>query len=121
MLEKSIVDDVAHRRAAASNDRHVEEADHDVVRPTRSEKIESRFAGKDLGTYRGTLLQAFADYEIAVHEEEKNIDLKRQNIVGRTPSSSPCTRARGCRQKLKGTIEQVRYDSAQEQRIAEQA
>lgn len=120
-LEKSIADDVAHRVAAIKNVRHQEEADHDIVKPTRAEKIERDFAGKDLGGFRGMLLPAFADYEIAVHEEEKNIDLNRQNIVGAHPVLVSVHTREGMQQKLKGAIEQVRYDSAQEQRIAVQA
>ncbi len=89
--------------------------------PPAPRQIEKQFAGKDLGAYRGTLLQPFADYEIAVHEEEKNIDLKRQNIVGEHPVLVSVHTREGMQAKLKGAIEQVRYDSAQEQRIAVQA
>jgi cobalt-zinc-cadmium efflux system membrane fusion protein len=120
-LEKCIAGDVAHRSEAASDDRHKEEADHDVKKPTRSQQIEKQFAGKELGAYRGILLPPFSDYEIAVHEEEKNIDLNHQNIVGAHPVLVSVHTREGMQQKLKGAIEQVRYDSAQEQRIAVQA
>jgi RND family efflux transporter MFP subunit len=89
--------------------------------PARSEAIEMRFAGKDLGAYRGLLLQAFADYEIAVHEEEKNVDLQRRNIVGAHPVVVARHTREGMQAKLTGAIEQAGYDSAQEQRMAIQA
>ena len=55
------------------NIHHDAQADHESKEPaTTPRTIERRFADKELGAYRGTLLQAFADYEIAVHEEEKN-------------------------------------------------
>ncbi len=126
-LEKGIAEDVANRHKAGRPGMfsHNEEADHDVIKgparaPIRSHR-DPAFAGKDLGGYRGMLLPAFADYEIAVHEEEKNIDLNRQNIVGAHPVLVSVHTREGMQQKLKGTIEQVRYDSAQEQRIAVQA
>jgi multidrug efflux pump subunit AcrA (membrane-fusion protein) len=120
-LEKGIAEDIANRHKAAGKDHHDEEADHQKGTPARSEAIEIKFAGKDLGTYRGTLLQAFADYEIAVHEEEKNIDLQRKTIVGAHPVVVARHTREGVQEKLKGAIEQVRYDAAQEQRIAVQA
>ena len=47
--------------------------------------IEKRFADKQLGAYRGTLLQALAEFDIAAHEEEKTASLRRQKIVGEHP------------------------------------
>jgi multidrug efflux pump subunit AcrA (membrane-fusion protein) len=120
-LEKGIAEDIANRHKDVGKDRHDEEAEHGKGRPARTEAIEMRFAGKDLGAYRGTLLQAFADYEIAVHEEEKNVDLQRQNIVGAHPVVVARHTREGMQAKLTGAIEQVRYDSAQEQRVADQA
>src|SRR5262249_32565361 len=121
-LEKGIAEDIANRHNDAGQDRHNEEAQHRQGRPpARGEAIEIRFAGKDLGAYRGMLLQAFADYEIAVHEEEKNVDLQRQRIVGEHPVVVARHTREGMQAKLTGVIEQVRYDSTQEQRVADQA
>ncbi len=120
-LMKGIAEDVANRHKETGKDRHDEEAQHGEGRPARTEAIEMRFAGKELGAYRGTLLQAFADYEIAVHEEEKNLSLQRQNIVGAHPVVVARHTREGMQAKLTGAIEQVRYDSAQEQRMADQA
>jgi cobalt-zinc-cadmium efflux system membrane fusion protein len=120
-LEKGITEDVANRHKDVGKDRHDEEGEHGKGLPARTEAIEMRFAGKELGAYRGTLLQAFADYEISVHEEEKNLSLQRQNIVGAHPVVVARHTREGMQAKLTGAIEQVRYDSAQEQRVADQA
>lgn len=120
-LEKSIAEDVANRHKPVAKDRHDEEEEHARGLPARTEAIEMRFAGKDLGAYRGTLLQAFADYEIAVHEEEKNVDLQRQRIVGAHPVVVARHTREGVQARLTGAIEQARYDSAQERRMADQA
>ncbi len=120
-LEKGIAEDTANRHRSNSGDHHNEEAQHQVGAPARAEAIEIQFAGKNLGSYRGTLLQAFAEYEIAVHEEEKNIDLQRQDIYGAHLVVLARHTREGLQQKLKGTMEQVKYDSAQERRMADQA
>lgn len=120
-LEKSIAEDLANRHRNAGKDPHDEEAEHEKGSPARSESIEIHFAGKDLGAYRGMLLQAFADYEIAVHEEEKNVELQRKGIVQGHPVVVARHTREGMQAKLSGTIEQVRYDAAQEQRLADQA
>ncbi len=121
-LEKAIIEDVANRhKPTPTSDRHDEEAMHAEGTPARAEVLEIRFAGKNLGAYRGTLLQSFADYEIAVHEEEKNIDLQRREIFGEHQVVVARHTREGMQEKLKGTIEQVRYDSAQERRLATQA
>ncbi len=120
-LKKGIAEDIANRHEAAGKDRHDEEADHAKGRPARSEAIEIRFAGKDLGAYRGTLLKAFADYEIAVHEEEKNVDLQHKAILGAHPVVVSRHTREGMQAELTGAIEEVRFKSAQERRVAVQA
>jgi membrane fusion protein, heavy metal efflux system len=121
-LQHDIADDLDNRHQLDRKERHDLDAEHKIGAPvTRAEKIEKFFANKNLGIYRGTLLQPFADYEIAVHEEEKNFDLRSKNIVGEHPFVLAQHTREGMQAKLTGTIEQVRYDSAQEQRIADQA
>ena len=83
--------------------------------------IEKRFADKQLGAYRGTLLQALAEYDIAAHEEEKTASLKSQKIVGEHPMIVALHTRQGMQAKLQAAIEQVRYDAAQENRLAIQA
>jgi RND family efflux transporter MFP subunit len=86
-----------------------------------STALEKRFADKQLGAYRGTLLQAYAEYDIAAHEEEKTASLKSQNIVGVHPMIVALHTRQGVQAKLEAAIEQVRFDAAQEKRLADQA
>jgi multidrug efflux pump subunit AcrA (membrane-fusion protein) len=120
-LTKNIAEDVENRHKAPPKDRHDEEAEHGKGRPVRLEAIEIRFAGKDLGAYRGTLLKAFADYEIAVHEEEKNVYLQGKGIVQGHPVIVSRHTREGMQAELTSAIEDSRYKSAQERRVAVQA
>ena len=82
--------------------------------------IEKQFADKQLGTYRGTLLQAYAEFDIASHEEQKTAHLRMQNIVGEHPALVARHTREGIQAKLEAAIEQVRFDAAQEKRVADQ-
>lgn len=82
--------------------------------------IEREFADKQLGTYRGTLLQAYAEFDIASHEEQKTAHLRMQDIVGEHPALVARHTREGIQAKLEAAIEQVRFDAAQEKRIADQ-
>jgi cobalt-zinc-cadmium efflux system membrane fusion protein len=82
--------------------------------------IEKQFAEKQLGTYRGTLLQAYAEFDIASHEEQKTAHLRLQNIVGEHPALVARHTREGIQAKLEAAIEQVRFDAAQEKRVADQ-
>jgi RND family efflux transporter MFP subunit len=110
------------RRSEAVDDEH-----HDARPPHEERKrddtaaIERRFADKQLGVYRGTLLQALAEYDIAAHEEEKTSSLKSQNILGVHPMILALHTRQGVQAKLEGAMEQVRWDAAQEKRLADQA
>jgi cobalt-zinc-cadmium efflux system membrane fusion protein len=82
--------------------------------------IEKQFADKQLGTYRGTLLQAYAEFDIASHEEQKTAHLRLKNIVGEHPALVARHTREGIQAKLEAAIEQVRFDGAQEKRVADQ-
>ena len=82
--------------------------------------IEKQFADKQLGAYRGTLLQAYAEFDIASHEEQKTASLRSQNIVGEHPALVARHTREGIQAKLEAAIEQVRFDAAQEKRLADQ-
>jgi membrane fusion protein, heavy metal efflux system len=87
---------------------------------TDARLIERQFADKQLGTYRGTLLQAYAEFDIASHEEQKTAHLRMQNIVGEHPALVARHTREGIQAKLEAAIEQVRFDAAQEKRVADQ-
>jgi multidrug efflux pump subunit AcrA (membrane-fusion protein) len=53
---------------------------------TSAAALEKQFADRPLGSNRAVLLQAYSEYEIAAHEEEKQRDLLRQKIVGEHPA-----------------------------------
>jgi membrane fusion protein, heavy metal efflux system len=120
---------INERRAAVSDDEeHTDTPGHDhgkgsVVpagKGTGARLIEKKFADKLLGAYRGTLLQPYAEFDIASHEEQKTVSLRRQNIVGEHPALVARHTREGIQAKLEAAIEQVRFDAAQEKRLADQ-
>jgi RND family efflux transporter MFP subunit len=82
--------------------------------------IEKEFADKPLGSYRGSLLQAYAEYDIAAHEEEKTAGLRRQEVIGEHPAVVALHTRQGLQAKLYATIEQAKFDAAQGKRLADQ-
>ncbi len=110
------------RRSADVVDRHDDAKHAHEERPRDDAKtIEKQFADKQLGAYRGTLLQALADYDIAAHEEEKTSKLKQQQYLGEHPVLMARHTRQGVQGKLEGAMEQVAFDAAQENRLANQA
>jgi RND family efflux transporter MFP subunit len=115
------------RRRVNQRRQVVAEQEHDTLslsepgKPNDAEVIEKQFADKQLGSYRGTLLQAYADYLIASHEEVKTAMLHSQNILGVHPALVARHTREGMQAKLEAAIEQVRFDAAQEKRLADQA
>ncbi len=118
---------ISERRSAASDDEHVDQPPQQHAKtPVRSSStdarvIEKKFAGKQLGTYRGTLLQPYAEFDIASHEEQKQAYLLSKDIVGEHPALVARHTREGIQAKLEASIEQVQFDAAQEQRLALQA
>lgn len=82
--------------------------------------LEKQFAAKPLGTDRALLLSSYADWQIAVHEEEKQTDLYRQKIVGEHMASLALHTREGSQAKFEAALEQVRYDADRQRRIADQ-
>lgn len=106
------------RSAIPDDDEHTESVSPEVAKRTDTRVIEKQFADKQLGTYRGTLLQAYADFDIACHEEQKTASLRGSNIMGEhIPLVARHTRE-GVEAKLESTIEQARFDAPQLERLA---
>ena len=82
--------------------------------------IAKEFGDKPLGMYRGSLLQAYAEFDIAAHEEEKTAGLRSEDIIGEHPAVVARHTREGLQAKLYATIEQVKFDAAQEKRLADQ-
>jgi cobalt-zinc-cadmium efflux system membrane fusion protein len=87
---------------------------------TDAQAIEKDFAGKQLGAYRGTLLQAYAEFDIASHEEQKTASLRSLDIVGEHPALVARHTREGVQAKLEAAIQKVEFDAAQEKRLADQ-
>ena len=86
--------------------------------PTR--KLEELFRDKLLGTFRGDLLGTYAEFEIASHEEEKQAELFKNNLVGEHPVFLSKHTRELKQAKFEASLEVVRFDASQQARIADQ-
>src|SRR5262249_11942677 len=62
---------IRRRSEDVADEHHEAQGVHEERKRDDIAAIERRFADRQLGAYRGTLLQALAEYDIAAHEEEK--------------------------------------------------
>ena len=72
----------------------------EIRKGTDPAAIEKEFADKPLGSYRGSLLQAYAEFDIAAHEEEKTAGLRSQEIIGEHPAVVALHTRQGLQAKL---------------------
>ena len=86
--------------------------------PTR--QLEESFRDKLLGTFRGDLLGSYAEFDIAAHEEEKQGELFKKNLVGEHPVFVAKHSREAKQARFEASLEQVRFDASQQARIAEQ-
>jgi len=86
-----------------------------------AQELAKPFAGKSLGTARGTLVSAWAELELASHEYDKMSDLNKKKIIGEHPVFVAEHTREGAEAKFSGTLEQVRFDVSQQDRVARQA
>jgi cobalt-zinc-cadmium efflux system membrane fusion protein len=91
-----------------------------LKKSTPSKEIEARFADKPLGSSRQTLLTAYAEFDIATHEEEKQVDLNKQKIVGEHPMLLAIHARESSQAKFEAALEQVKFDAAQQRRVTDQ-
>ena len=87
---------------------------------TPATTLAREFAEKPLGASRGTLLAAYTEMEIASHEAEKMVDLNKKKVVGEHPVFLAQHTFEGTQAKFEAALEQVRFDVAQQDRIAKQ-
>ena len=85
-----------------------------------AQKLAKPFADKVLGAARGTLLSAFAELEIAAHEQEKQTDLKARGITGEHLLFVAQHTREGAQAKFDAALKTVGFQVAQEDRIARQ-
>ncbi len=117
-LQKALV---LRRGGASDDDSHVEVPTVEILKKTDTRVIEKQFAGKPLGAYRGTLLQAYAEFDMASHEEQKTAMLRNETVMGEHPAVIARHTREGLQAKLEAAIEVARFDAAQEKRLADQA
>ena len=83
--------------------------------------IEKQFANRSLGSYRKDLLMAYAKFDIAAHEEEKTLGLRKENIVGEHPVAVAVHNREAAQAEFEGVVEQSRFDANQQANIAARA
>ncbi|WZO98323.1 efflux RND transporter periplasmic adaptor subunit [Isosphaeraceae bacterium EP7] len=83
-------------------------------------ELEKTFADRPLGTNRAELLTAYANLEMATHEEQKQAELFKKNIVGEHPAFLAKHAREGTQAKFEASLEQIKFDAAQQKRLAEQ-
>ncbi len=86
-----------------------------------AQELAREFASKRLGTSRGTLLTAYAELEIAAHEQEKQTGLRADKITGEHLLFVAQHNREGAQARFDAALEQVRFDVSQQDRIARQS
>jgi RND family efflux transporter MFP subunit len=82
--------------------------------------LEKQFADRPLGANRARLLQAYSEFEIASHEESKQSYFLQRKIVGEHPAFLAMHTREGAQARFEAELEQVRFDAAQQKRVADQ-
>jgi membrane fusion protein, heavy metal efflux system len=114
------------RSAEVDDDEHTDTPPRQAAKPahaitgytTDARLIEKQFADKQLGEYRGTLLFAYAEFDIASHEEQKQAHLRAEKIVGVHQALVARHLREGIQAKLEAAIEKIDFDAAQQKRLA---
>lgn len=92
----------------------------EIVKHTDPGEVETMFADKPLGSFRGLLVQPYTEYDIAVHEEKRSLELRGQKIIGEHPMVVAEHARQGLQAALFSAIEQAKFDAAQQARLAHQ-
>jgi multidrug efflux pump subunit AcrA (membrane-fusion protein) len=82
--------------------------------------LQKKYAARPLGAFRAQLLQAYAEFDIASHEEEKTAGLHREMIIGEHPAFVARHTREGTQAKFEAALEQVRFDALQQKKVADQ-
>ena len=112
-----------HKKSAelekTAGERHMDEHEEAELDKKYAE-LERKYAGRPLGANRGTLLEAYANFEIAHHENEKTSGLFRQKIVGEHPQFLAKHNESAVQAKFEAALEVVQFDANQQKLIADQ-
>jgi len=109
--------DVEHEPTAGQG--HMDEH-HQAELEKKYAELVKKYADRPLGANRGTLLEAYANFEIAHHENEKTSGLYRQKIVGEHPAFLAKHTEEAVQARFEAALEQVRFDANQHKLIADQ-
>jgi cobalt-zinc-cadmium efflux system membrane fusion protein len=93
----------------------------EITRGVEPSILEKQFADQPLGSYRGLLIQAYTNFDIASHDEEKAELLRGKNVIGEHPAVVARHTREGIQAQLYATVEQARFDADQQRRLADQA
>lgn len=117
--------ELATARAEAEWKREVAKSVDEIIPLLRqnmaAKEISAKFMGKSFGSFRALLLGGYADLEIARHEEEKQTDLFKKEIVGEHPYYLAIHTREGKQAKFEAELEQVHFDSTQQRKLADLA
>ena len=117
-LDLQIVRTEAEWKAEVAS--NIEAMARELDKKTPAAVLEKTFAGRPIGTHRAELLSSYAELEIASHEEERQTDLLRRQIVGEHPAMVAVHSREAAQAKFEAALEQNRYDAALEDRLADQ-
>ena len=92
----------------------------ELAKGTPAPKLEKIFDSRDLGSTRAALLSAYADWEIARHEEEVADLLVNKNVYGEHKATFATHTREGLQAKYVGLREQTRFDVKQQKLLADQ-
>ncbi len=109
--------DAGHEPTAGQG--HMDEH-HQAELEKKYAELVKKYANRPLGANRGTLLEAYANFEIAHHENEKTSGLYRQKIVGEHPAFLAKHTEEAVQARFEAALEQVRFDVNQQKLIADQ-
>lgn len=109
--------DAEWRSLVAGN---VEQLMADLAKKPEAKTLESKYANKPLGQDRGMLLSAYARFELAKHEETKQFDLYKKNLVGEHLIHQAQHTREGAQAEFESALEQTRFDVIQEKRLSDQ-
>lgn len=93
----------------------------EIIRRVDAEVLEKEFSDKPLGAFRGILLDAYSQFDMAAHEEEKTANLSGRQIIGEHPAILAKHTRQGFHAKLLTAVEQAKFDAAQQMRLSNQA
>jgi len=92
----------------------------DLASKPEAKTLEAKYANKPLGQDRGMLLSSYAKYELTRHEEVKQLELYKKNLIGEHLIHQSQHAREGAQAEFESAMEQTRFDVLQEKRISEQ-